>query len=109
MERALEQINIRYDKVIIDGHYNFLPENQKTEALIKADATVPEVSAASIIAKVARDQYMSGLAPEYAGYGFDQHVGYGTALHVERLRLHGVCDLHRASFKPIRALLQLAS
>jgi ribonuclease HII len=50
---------------------------------------------------------MAGLPSEYAGYEFGKHVGYGTALHLERLKLHGVSDLHRQSFKPIKALLQL--
>ncbi len=106
MERALEQIGIAYDEVIIDGNVNFLVENPKARAVIKADATVPAVSAASIIAKVARDKYMAELPAEYTGYDFDKHVGYGTALHLEKLKLYGVSDLHRHSFKPIAALLQ---
>ena len=105
MERALEQISLVYDEVIIDGNYNFLSEHAKTQALIKADASVPAVSAASIVAKVARDNYMAEMAANYPGYGFEKHVGYGTALHLERLKLHGVSQLHRRSFKPVRALL----
>jgi ribonuclease HII len=70
---------------------------------------VPAVSAASILAKVARDDYMAEVSSSYADYGFAQHVGYGTALHLERLKLHGVSDLHRQSFKPIKALLQLST
>lgn len=106
MKQALEQIKTSYDEVIIDGHFNFLPENPKTRAVIKADASVPAVSAASIIAKVARDKYMSGIINDYPDYAFERHVGYGTALHLERLKLHGVSDLHRRSFKPVAALLQ---
>jgi len=104
MQRALDEISIEYDEVIIDGHLNFLPDNSKTRAVIKADDTVPAVSAASIAAKVARDNYMAEVASEYADYGFAQHVGYGTALHLERLKLHGVCKLHRRSFKPIKGM-----
>ncbi len=106
MERALEQIAIMYDEIIIDGNHNFMAENPKARVVIKADTSVPAVSAASIIAKVARDNYMAEIAAEYPGYGFEQHVGYGTLMHRERLKLHGVSSLHRQSFKPIRALLQ---
>ena len=107
MERALEQIMGGYDEVIIDGDHNFLSDHPKTRALIKADASVPAASAASIIAKVARDNYMADIIHKYPHYGFERHVGYGTALHLEKLKLHGVSELHRRSFKPIKSLLQL--
>jgi ribonuclease HII len=106
MHQAVAQITDQYDRIIVDGNYNFLEDNPKAVTLIKADQSVMAVSAASIIAKVARDRYMAGLPAEYAEYGFDKHVGYGTALHLEKLKLHGVSDLHRRSFKPIIALLQ---
>lgn len=105
MERAFAAITIAYDELIIDGNYNFFPENPKAKAVIKADDSVPAVSAASIVAKVARDNYMAKIAAKYPEYGFDRHVGYGTALHLERLKLHGVSNLHRRSFKPVRALV----
>lgn len=105
MQRALEQINQEYDELIIDGSYNFFPDEPRAKAIIKADDLVPAVSAASIIAKVARDNYMEEIAGQYPGYGFEKHVGYGTALHIEKLKLHGVSDLHRRSYKPIKALL----
>lgn len=105
MRRALEQINVSYDEVVIDGAFNFLPEVSAVRTEVKADATVPAVSAASIVAKVARDTYMAELGPQYAAYEFAKHVGYGTALHLEKLKQHGVSDLHRKSFKPIAALL----
>jgi ribonuclease HII len=106
MQRALNQISADYDEVIIDGNFNFFPTNPKARAVIKADDTVPAVSAASIVAKVARDNYMAKIAAEYPGYGFESHVGYGTALHLERLKLHGISELHRRSFKPVQALVQ---
>jgi ribonuclease HII len=106
MRRALEQITADYDEIIIDGNFNFFPDNPKARAVIKADATIPAVSAASIVAKVARDNYMTQSADKYPDYGFERHVGYGTALHLEKLKLHGISDLHRRSFKPVRALVQ---
>lgn len=106
MQRALGQITTDYDEIIIDGNINYLPEEPKAHAVVKADDTVPVVSAASIIAKVARDDFMAKAAEDYPDYGFDKHVGYGTSLHLDRLKLHGACDLHRQSFKPIAALIQ---
>ncbi|HWB39595.1 MAG TPA: ribonuclease HII [Candidatus Saccharimonadales bacterium] len=105
MEQALEQIKAEYDEVIIDGQFNFLSDKPKTKAVVKADATLPAASAASIVAKVARDKYMVDMAGLYPNYGFDRHVGYGTALHLDRLKKHGISKLHRQSFKPIKALL----
>lgn len=106
MERALGQIKIDYDEIIIDGNINFFPENSKARAVIKADDSISAVSAASIVAKVARDDYMAKIADKYPNYGFESHVGYGTAMHIERLKLHGVSNLHRLSYKPIASLIQ---
>lgn len=101
--------NAMYDEIIIDGHYNFLTMHPKARAVIKADSSVPAVSAASIIAKVARDEYMAEMAAAYPQYGFERHVGYGTEQHLAQLKLHGASRLHRASFKPIKALLELTT
>lgn len=109
MKLALEQINVPYDRVIIDGTYNFLPEVQGTETLAKADSLVPAVSAASILAKVARDAYMVDAAMQYPEYGFEKHVGYGTRYHHEQLKKFGVCELHRLSYKPLQVLLRVGN
>jgi ribonuclease HII len=105
MERALAQITVDYDELIVDGNYNYFAKNPKARAVIAADNTVPEVSAASIIAKVARDKYMADSARTYPGYAFERHVGYGTAVHQAALKELGLCALHRRSFKPIQAFL----
>jgi len=106
MERALEQIAVPNQEIIIDGNLNFLAHVPRSSALIKADDSVPAVSAASIVAKVARDAYMAELAVQFPQYGFEKHVGYGTALHRAALLEHGVSEHHRKSYKPIRVLLQ---
>lgn len=106
IRRAIDQLDAEYDEIIIDGSINYLTDDPKARAVVKADDTVPVVSAASIIAKVARDNYMASISDKYPGYGFDSHVGYGTALHLDRLKLHGLCELHRRSFKPVAALIQ---
>ncbi len=107
MQRALAAVQVSYDQIIIDGAYNFLPENSKSTAIVRADNTVPAVSAASIVAKVARDAWMSELGENYAVYQFEKHVGYGTALHRQLLDEYGVSDLHRLSFKPVKVRAEL--
>lgn len=108
MERAVAEIQQPFDELIIDGNYNFLPNDARSRCVIKADDTVPAVSAASILAKVARDRYMIKIAQEYPGYFFERHVGYGTTQHVSALQRLGLCDLHRRSFAPVRVLLEVA-
>lgn len=102
MKQAMAQITAAYDTIILDGAFNFLSDNPKVQVQVKADSLVPAVSAASIIAKVARDQYMAEQAKLFPGYGFERHVGYGTRLHREMLKRRGICELHRRSYKPIR-------
>ncbi|MGZ8548068.1 MAG: ribonuclease HII [Sulfuricurvum sp.] len=82
---------------LYDGNCSFGIPRLKT--LVKADATVPEVSAASILAKVSRDREMVELAALYPQYGFQEHKGYGTAAHIEAIRQYGHCEIHRKSFK----------
>jgi len=106
--RAVEAIKAPYHEIIIDGTINFLQETRKgryVTTMPKADLLIPAVSAASIIAKVARDAYMADQALQYPAYGFQSHVGYGTAAHRQALSEHGVTPLHRTSFAPVKALL----
>lgn len=108
MEQALSQIVVPTDRIIIDGNYNFLSHIEQTETIIGADGTVPCVSAASIVAKLARDAYMVDAAIQYPEYGFEKHVGYGTRFHHEQIKLYGVCELHRLSYKPLQAILKVS-
>jgi ribonuclease HII len=82
---------------LMDGNTAFGISNLNFK--IKADATVEEVSAASILAKVSRDRFMQEAALQYPLYGFEKHKGYGTAKHIEAIKTHGFCQLHRISFK----------
>lgn len=107
MQRALAMITVPYLRVIIDGNYNFLATNPKCETLIKADDLVPSVSAASIMAKVARDNYMREIAEQHPGYGFESHVGYCTPAHLRALQTLGACELHRRSFQPVRQYMSI--
>lgn len=107
-QRAVADIDpALYDKIIIDGTVDFLDSNLVT-VMKRADLLVPAVSAAAILAKVARDRMMSELDSytTYGRYGFSKHVGYGTKLHREMLEKYGVSDVHRRSFKPVANMLQ---
>lgn len=102
--RAVEQIHTPYHEIIIDGTINFLAGTSKeayVKVMKKADLLVPSVSAASIIAKVARDTYMAKQDAAYPGYKFGSHVGYGTAVHRNAIDKLGVTPLHRLSFAPL--------
>lgn len=103
-KRAVEQITSPYHGIIIDGTVNFLSGTSKGEfvtTMKKADLLIPSVSAASILAKVARDTYMKQQDELYPGYGFAHHVGYGTAKHRAAIDEKGLTPLHRRSFAPI--------
>lgn len=91
------------DEIIMDGKINYVPsEYTNSKTLVGADSLVPVVSAASVFAKVARDNYMVGLAEEHPGYSFDKHVGYGTKAHIEALSSNGIIkNVHRLSYSPI--------
>lgn len=106
--RALEAIAVPYEQIIIDGTINFLKDTGKgpyVTTMAKADLLIPSVSAASIVAKVARDRYMAAQDEVYPGYQFGAHAGYGTALHRKAIADRGITPLHRKSFAPIAAYL----
>jgi ribonuclease HII len=97
MKRAYEGLGVKADLVLIDG--NKLPDiDAEMRYVIKGDATSASISAASILAKVARDRYMRDLAEKYPQYAFDKHKGYGTKLHYEMIEKYGISDIHRKSF-----------
>ena len=104
MKRAVTQLHLIPHRALIDG--NRCPELAcPAEAIIKGDATVEVISAASIIAKVARDQEMVELDRHYPGYGLARHKGYPTKMHITALEALGVSDIHRRSFGPVKRLL----
>ena len=117
--RAVKQIqlqckekNLAFDEIIIDGTVNFLADTaleQYVTVMAKADGLIPSVSAASIIAKVARDQYMTEQDVAYPGYGFASNAGYGVAKHRAAIERLGVTPLHRLSFAPLQKYMEAGS
>jgi len=104
MRRAVEALAIQPQEVWVDGLY--CPETGlPSRAIVQGDSSVAAISAASILAKTARDAAMLVLHQNYPKYGFDRHKGYPTAAHIEALKLHGVSAVHRKSFRPVRACL----
>jgi ribonuclease HII len=104
MKRAVEGLSLVPSRVLVDG-------NQKPRlscpvtAIVRGDSLVPEISAASILAKTARDAEMVALHQRFPRYGFDQHKGYSTERHIAALRTHGISVVHRRSFAPVRELI----
>ena len=108
MRRAIEGLSVAPTLALIDG--NRCPVTTiRTEAIVKGDDKVIEISAASILAKTARDALLLEMHARYPQYAFDQHKGYPTALHLARLREHGVTPEHRRSYAPVRELLNEAT
>ena len=99
--RAIAHIRGEYDEIVIDGTIALL-DHPKVRLMKKADLLVPCVSAASIVAKVARDNYMAHLDGIFPGYNFSRHVGYGTLYHQAAIKENGVTPLHRLSFSPLK-------
>lgn len=104
--RAVAKIDVEYDKIIIDGTIKLI-DDERVTTLPKADGLIPAVSAASIVAKVARDMYMVKLGEKFPGYGFENHMGYGTKEHKLALEKRGAISEHRRSFRPVAKVLGL--
>lgn len=107
MRRAIAGLALTPTEVLIDG--DRCPQlDLPARAIVGGDATVAEISAASILAKTARDAIMLDLHASHPQYGFDRHMGYGTPEHLAALRMHGPCAAHRKSFAPVRQLTLFA-
>ena len=104
MKAAVEKLPVEPDFVQVDG--NKLPKwKWLSEAVVKGDDKVEWISAASIIAKTTRDAYMCKIAKLYPQYGFEHHVGYGTAEHIKALKAYGPTPIHRKTFAPVREVI----
>jgi len=104
MRRAVQGLRLRPVLVLVDGN-RIPPLDVPAEAIVKGDALVQAISAASILAKVERDRWCAQLHERYPQYGFAAHKGYGTAEHMAALRVHGACPEHRRSFAPVAQAL----
>ena len=106
MQRAIVALNVKPDEVCVDGLHVPRGVDAPCRAIVKGDRLVAAISAASILAKVARDAEMLALDARYPAYGFAHHKGYPTPEHLAALRAHGPSEIHRRSFEPVWALLQ---
>lgn len=106
MQRAVEGLGMTPDEVVVDGLH--VPKIvMRSRALVQGDRLMAEISAASILAKTARDAEMVVMHDRFPQYGFAQHKGYGTAAHLRALQAHGPCSIHRRSFAPVREAFAL--
>jgi ribonuclease HII len=104
MQRAVASLSVYPDLVLVDGNQPPVLQCQ-VQTIVRGDATVPAISAASILAKVARDAEMVELDKDFPGYGLSQHKGYPTLVHVTALQTLGISPVHRRSFAPVRHLI----
>jgi ribonuclease HII len=105
MHRTIDTIEHKFDLVLIDGR-DFPFEQYKGEAIIKGDSKIPEIMAASILAKVSRDRHMMEMDKLYPEYQFAKHKGYPTKLHRDLLTKHGPCPIHRKSFRGVKEFFE---
>ncbi len=108
MRRAVESLGVTSGHMVVDGTFKVPDMSYCSQTtLIKGDLRCAPVAAASIVAKVIRDKYMSELSEQYPGYGFEKHKGYSTAYHKQKIIEHGVSPEHRKTFRGVREYLQL--
>lgn len=108
MRRAISKLKIAQDNTLtlVDGKQKISQYEHRQEAIVKGDSLIYAIAAASIVAKEHRDDLMSELHTVYPAYEFNRHVGYGTKLHIDMIKEHGVCEIHRKSFAPIRQAIE---
>lgn len=104
--RAVRNLTTQPDRILLDGHHDYFGEGFACETIVDGDAKELCIAAASIIAKVHRDELMSKLAKRYPEYGFADNKGYGTKRHQAALKKHGPTEHHRSQWKPVQELLQ---
>jgi len=107
MAQAIAKLSLRPHTVLVDGNKTPTVQGIRVQAIIKGDSKIDSISAAAILAKVARDERMLEFDKFYPEYGFARHKGYGTKEHIAALARHGVCPIHRKSFAPVRKILDL--
>lgn len=102
MERALNKIKNKFNMILVDGNIYPFHQNKPGKAIIKGDAIIPEIMAASILAKVERDHYMFEMDKLYPDYLFSKHKGYPTKLHRDLIKKYGPSPIHRKTFKGVK-------
>lgn len=102
--KAINEIGYEDSLIMIDGR-KFKETRYEYVALVKGDDLIPHISAASVLAKVARDSYMKTMDPQFPSYNWKKNKGYGTAEHLEALKKHGVTPLHRRSYEPVKSMV----
>jgi ribonuclease HII len=105
MKRAIENLNNTPEIVLVDGNRQINTLNVLQRTIVKGDEKVLSIAAASIVAKVTRDNILKNLHEQFPQYGFDQHKGYPTQFHFEMLQKFGPCEVHRKSFAPVRSVM----
>ncbi len=107
MKRAIKKLRLKPKRVIVDGNRSPDLKNYEIKKVIKGDEKIPEISAASIIAKVERDKLMKRMSASFKDYGWDTNAGYGTKDHIKAIKKLGVTRFHRKTFQPIHNILSL--